>query len=113
MVKYNIDYTQVPVLGIFDKRMNREGAIAGMVTGTLLMFGYMAVYKLGWFVEQKPPASAWWFGISPEGFGSIAMLVNLVVSLTVSRLTPPPPAEVQALVETIRVPRGAREAHVH
>ncbi|MEM6772052.1 MAG: sodium:solute symporter family protein, partial [Bacteroidota bacterium] len=78
-------------LGIFDKRMNRQGAISGMIVGILLMFGYMAVYKLGWFVDEVPPKSSWWFGISPEGFGTVAMIVNLIVSLVVSRMTPPPP----------------------
>jgi cation/acetate symporter len=100
-------------LGIFDKRMNREGAISGMVVGILLMFGYMAVYKLGWFMDEVPPKSSWWFGISPEGFGSVAMVVNLVVSLVVSRLTPPPPQAVQDIVEDIRIPQGAGEAHDH
>jgi cation/acetate symporter len=93
------------VLGIFDKRMNRQGAISGMVVGILLMFGYMAVYRLGWFVEELPGPENWWFGISPEGFGSVAMVVNLVIALVVSRLTPPPPAYVQQMVETIRIPR--------
>lgn len=101
------------ILGIFDKRMNREGAVAGMVTGILLMFGYMAVYKLGWFVDQVPPKESWWFGISPEGFGTIAMVVNLVVSMVVSRMTPPPPQNVQDIVENIRIPSGAGEAHMH
>ncbi|WP_420459974.1 sodium:solute symporter family protein [Neolewinella sp.] len=101
------------VLGIFDKRMNRQGAVAGMVVGILLMFGYMAVYRLGWFVEALPPESAWWFGISPEGFGSVAMVVNLVVALTVSRVTPPPPEDVQEMVETIRIPSGAGAATHH
>jgi len=101
------------VLGIFDKRMNKEGAIAGMVAGIVLMFGYMAVFKLGWFVDEKPPASAWWFGISPEGFGTVAMLVNLIVSMVVSRLTPPPPEDVQEMVEMIRVPKGAGRAIEH
>ena len=101
------------VLGIFDKRMNKEGAIAGMVAGIVLMFGYMAVFKLGWFVDEKPPASAWWFGISPEGFGTVAMMVNLVVSMVVSRLTPPPPRDVQEMVEMIRVPKGAGQAIKH
>ena len=101
------------ILGIFDKRMNKEGAIAGMVVGILLMFGYMAVYKLGWFVDVKPPKSEWWFGISPEGFGAVAMFVNLIVSMTISRLTPPPPKEVQDLVEYIRVPGGTGEAGEH
>ncbi len=94
------------ILGIFDKRMNREGAISGMVIGIILMFSYMAVYKLGWFVGEVPNKSEWWFGISPEGFGTVAMMVNVVVSLVVSRLTPPPPQKVQRMVEKIRVPKG-------
>ena len=101
------------VLGIFDKRMNRAGAVSGMIVGTVLMFGYMAVYRLGWFVDAVPPASAWWFGISPEGFGSVAMVVNAAVALTVSRLTPPPPQDVQEIVETIRIPAGAGAATGH
>ncbi len=101
------------VLGIFDKRMNREGAVAGMIVGILLMFGYMAVFKLGWFVEEVPPSSSWWFGISPEGFGTVAMIVNLIVSFTVSRLTAAPPARVQAIVEDIRIPKGAGAAVEH
>ncbi len=101
------------VLGIFDKRMNRAGAVSGMLVGIILMFFYMAVYRLGWFVTEVPPASEWWFGISPEGFGSVAMLVNLIVALVVSRLTPPPPEDVQEIVETIRIPRGAGAAVDH
>jgi cation/acetate symporter len=101
------------ILGIFDKRMNKEGAISGMVVGIVLMFGYMSVYKLGWFVDAKPPASEWWFGISPEGFGTVAMFVNLIISLVVSRLTSPPPEDVQQIVEDIRVPRGAGQAAAH
>ncbi|MCL7754367.1 sodium:solute symporter family protein [Polaribacter sp. Z022] len=100
------------VLGIFDKRMNKEGAIAGMVVGLGLMFFYMAKYKLGWFGE-KPPASEWWFGISPEGFGTIAMFVNFIISAVVSRLTPAPPENVQDLVENIRIPSGAGDAVDH
>ena len=101
------------VLGIFDKRMNREGAVSGMVIGIVLMFGYMAVYRLGWFVDAVPPQSEWWFGISPEGFGSVAMVVNAVVALVVSRLFPAPPQDVQDMVETIRIPSGAGDAVVH
>ncbi|PHI20825.1 cation acetate symporter [Lewinellaceae bacterium SD302] len=101
------------VLGIFDKRMNQQGAISGMVVGILLMFGYMAVFKLGWFVDEVPPGTDWWFGISPEGFGSVAMVVNLIVSMVISRMTPPPPVSVQEMVEHIRVPSGAGEAHDH
>ncbi len=99
------------VLGIFDKRMNREGAITGMIVGITLMLFYMLKYKLQYFGGGT--AEDWWFGISPEGFGTIAMVVNLVVSLIVSRMTPEPPIEVQDIVENIRVPRGAGAAHVH
>ncbi|MGB1284573.1 MAG: sodium:solute symporter family protein, partial [Polaribacter sp.] len=100
------------ILGIFDKRMNKEGAIAGMAIGLGLMFFYMAKFKLGW-LGDKPPASEWWFGISPEGFGTIAMFVNLVVSIIVSRLTPAPPENVQDIVENIRIPSGAGAASGH
>ncbi len=96
------------ILGIFDKRMNKEGAITGMVVGMVLMFGYMAVFKLGWFVDEIPPASEWWFGMSPEGFGTVAMLVNLTVSLLISRFYPAPPEHVQQMVEDIRVPRKSK-----
>ncbi len=99
------------VLGIFDIKMNRQGAIAGMIIGITIMLIYMVHFKLGWFTAEVPPASAWWLGISPEGFGSVAMFVNIVVALTVSRLTPSPPEEVQELTEGIRYPRGATEAH--
>ena len=93
------------ILGIFYKRMNKEGAISGMVVGILLMLFYMAKFKLGW-LGDTPPASEWWFGISPEGFGSVAMVVNFMVSLTVSRFTAAPPQEVQEIVENIRIPSG-------
>ncbi|MEM8908216.1 MAG: sodium:solute symporter family protein [Bacteroidota bacterium] len=99
------------ILGVFDKRMNREGAVAGMVVGITLMLFYMFKYKLQGFGGGTP--DDWWFGISPEGFGTVAMLVNLVVSIVVSRLTSPPPAEVQAIVENIRIPKGAGDAIDH
>ena len=93
------------IMGIFDKRMNKEGAVAGMVVGIVLMLFYMIRFKTGLIGVMEPlPKSEWWFGISPEGFGSIAMLVNVVVSLVISRLTPPPPNEIQELVENIRIP---------
>lgn len=102
------------ILGIFDKRMNKEGAIAGMIVGISLMLFYMIRYKTGLIgVMDARPASEWWFGTSPEGFGTIAMLVNVVVSVTVSRLTPAPPKNVQEIVEDIRIPSGAGEAHQH
>jgi len=96
------------ILGIFYKRMNKEGAVLGMVVGILLMLFYMAKFKLGW-LGDTPPASEWWFGISPEGFGSVAMVVNFIVSLTVCRFTAAPPQEVQEIVENIRIPSGSLE----
>lgn len=90
------------VLGIFDKRMNKEGAIAGMVSGTVLMIFYMIKYKLQGFGGGGE--ADWWFGISPEGFGTVAMLTNFVISLVISRFFPAPPAEVQAMVDRIREP---------
>ncbi len=90
------------VLGIFDKRMNKEGAIAGMVIGTLLMLFYMIKFKLQGFGGGTE--EGWWFGISPEGFGTVAMLVNFITSIVISRFTPAPPAEVQAIVDAIREP---------
>jgi cation/acetate symporter len=99
------------ILGIFDKRMNRQGAITGMIVGITLMLFYMLKYKLQYFGGGT--AEDWWFGISPEGFGSIAMFVNLIISLVVSRVTAPPPEEVQEIVENIRIPKGAGDAHVH
>ena len=93
------------ILGIFSKRVNREGAISGMIVGILLMLFYMMKYKLGWLGEI-PPKSEWWFGISPEGFGSIAMLCNFIVSISVSYFTSPPPKNVSILVDNIRVPEN-------
>ena len=98
------------ILGIFYKRMNREGAIAGMIVGIVTMLYYMLKYKLGWFDDVLPSKSEWWFGISPEGFGSVAMLLNFMVSITIMKFTPPPPQEVQDIVERIRIPSGAGEA---
>lgn len=101
------------ILGIFYKRMNKEGAVAGMVVGTVLMLYYMVKYKMGWLDTTPPPASEWWFGISPEGFGTIAMLVNFGVSLVISYFTPEPPEDVQQIVEDIRLPMGAGDATHH
>jgi cation/acetate symporter len=102
------------ILGIFDKRMNKEGAIAGMVVGIVLMLFYMIRFKTGLIGVMDPlPASEWWFGTSPEGFGTVAMIVNVVVSVVVSRLTAAPPEDVQEIVENIRIPSGAGEAQQH
>ena len=90
------------VMGIFYKRMNKEGAISGMVSGLLLMLFYMTKFKFGWFGGGTE--ADWWFGISPEGFGTLAMLVNFIVSLTVCHMTKEPSEEIQKLVEKIRIP---------
>ena len=95
------------VLGIFFKRINKQGAISGMLAGISLMLFYMMKYKLGWLGEM-PEKSEWWFGISPEGFGTIAMCVNFVVSIIVSYLTSKPPKEIYEMVETIRVPESIK-----
>jgi cation/acetate symporter len=102
------------ILGIFDKRMNKEGAISGMIVGISIMLFYMIRYKTGLIgIMDARPASEWWFGTSPEGFGTIAMLLNVIVSVVVSRLTPAPPLHVQEIVENIRIPSGAGEATSH
>lgn len=88
------------ILGIFDKRMNREGAIVGMVAG----MGFTAVYIVGnKFFGMEP----WFFGVTAEGIGTFGALLNFVSALVVSRLTPPPPVEIQEMVESVRIPRGA------
>jgi len=99
------------ILGIFYKRMNKEGAIAGMLVGILLMLFYMLKFKFDWFGGGTQ--DDWWFGISPEGFGTVAMIVNFIVSLIVSSFTPKPPQEVQDIVENIRIPSRAGEASNH
>ena len=102
------------VLGIFDKRMNKQGALAGMIVGVSLMLFYMIRYKTGLIGTFDPrPASEWWWGISPEGFGSIAMVVNIVIAVVVSRLTPAPPKAIKELVSEIRIPSNAGAAKEH
>ena len=90
------------VLGIFYKRMNKEGAISGMIVGVSLMLFYMLKFKFGLFGGGTN--DDWWFGISPEGFGTLAMIVNFIVSLTICHLTTKPPKEIQDLVDQIRIP---------
>jgi cation/acetate symporter len=97
------------VLGIFSKRTTREGAILGMIMGISFTAAYIVYFK---FVRPDlNTAEHWWWGISPEGIGTLGMMLNFVVTVVVSRLTPPPPPQVQVLVDLIRVPRGAGEAH--
>lgn len=99
------------ILGIFVKRMNKEGAVAGMVIGMLFMLYYMMKFKFDWFGGGTP--EDWWLGISPEGFGTVAMLINFTVSLTIAFVTPKPPVDIQELVENIRIPSGSGTAHEH
>ena len=96
------------ILGIFNKRMNSQGAISGMIVGILLMLFYMMKFKFDWFGGGTK--ENWWFGISPEGFGTIAMCVNFLISIVISKFTPAPPEDVQEIVENIRIPSGAGEA---
>ena len=98
------------LLGIFSKRMNKQGAIAGMLTGLLFTYAYIEFFKglfLRWagspFAEDV--AENWLFGVSPEGIGALGMVLNFAVALTVSRMTAAPPERVQELVEYIRAPR--------
>lgn len=96
------------ILGIFTKKMNKEGAISGMIIGVLMMLFYMLKFKFDWFGGGTK--EDWWFGISPEGFGTVAMIINFIVSIVISKFTPDPPKEVQEIVANIRIPSGAGEA---
>ncbi len=105
------------ILGIFYKKMNSQGAISGMVVGLCLMLFYMLKFKFGIFDGGKEAIDGlkddWWFGISPEGFGSIAMVVNFIVAIVVNSFTDDPPEDVQEIVENIRIPSGVGDAIEH
>ena len=90
------------LLGIFSKRINKEGAISGMLVGVSLMLFYMLKFKFGWFGGGTK--ADWWFGISPEGFGTVAMVANFIVTTVVSSFTPHPSEEIKKLVANIRRP---------
>ena len=99
-------------MGIFSKSMNKEGAIAGMISGLVFTFGYIFYFKL--MVDPAMNvADNWFLGISPEGIGVVGMVINFAVAIAVSKMTKSPPVEIRKLVDSIRVPRGAGEAHVH
>lgn len=101
----------VIIMGIFSKRMNKEGAIAGMIIGLIFTLGYLIYFK---FINPElNNKDHWWFGISPEGIGTLGMILNFVVSFIISKFTPPPPKHIQDLVEEIRIPRGATSAIIH
>jgi len=96
------------ILGIFDKRMNKEGAVTGMIVGILFTTIYIWYFKPQLGGPGTP--DGYWFGIKPEGIGTLGMFINLTVALVVSRMTPAPPQTVQDMVEDIRIPRGAGKA---
>jgi cation/acetate symporter len=105
------------MMGIFSKRINKEGAIVGMAVGLVFTSVYIFLY-LGWFfipgtnVYENVPAN-WWFGISPLSIGTVGAVLNFVSAYLVSSVTSAPPRDVQDLVESIRVPRGAGAATGH
>lgn len=90
------------LLGIFTKRMNMEGAVTGMIVGLLFTGAYIIYFKYGGGSKED-----YWFGISPEGIGTLGMIFNFVVALLVSSFTASPPEEVKNMVEDIRIPKGA------
>lgn len=92
------------ILGIFDKRMNRQGAISGMVIGILFTTAYIFYFKPQLGGPGTP--DGYWFGVAPEGIGTLGALINFIIAIVVSRMTPPPPDEVKELTERIRYPRS-------
>ena len=97
----------VIIMGIFSKRLNKEGAIAGMLTGLIFTMGYILYFK-GVFFEPMAAnvPENWLFGISPEGIGTVGMLLNFIVAFVVSSFTSEPPEKIQEMVENIRVPKS-------
>lgn len=101
----------VIIMGIFSTRINKEGSIAGMISGLVFTLAYISYFKF--ISPELNSAEHWWFGISPEGIGSIGMMINFVVCYFVSMATPPPPQHVQDMIQEIRIPRGAGKAQEH
>ncbi|WP_194973356.1 sodium:solute symporter family protein [Aquiflexum lacus] len=101
----------VIIMGIFSSRMNKEGAIAGMLSGLIFTILYISYFKF--ISPELNNVDHWWFGISPEGIGSLGMLINFVVCYAVSKATPAPPQSVQDMIQEIRIPRGAGKAQEH
>ena len=94
-------------LGIFYKKMNKEAAISAMLTGLIFTSSYIVYFK---FINPSANTSAnWWFGISPEGIGTLGMIFSFFVALVISRFTVSPPLEIQNLVDDIRVPVNSLE----
>lgn len=101
----------VIIMGIFSTRMNKEGAISGMISGLVFTLAYITYFKF--IAPESNSMEHWLFGISPEGIGTIGMVINFVVCYVVSKLTPPPPADVQEMIQDIRIPRGGGDAQEH
>lgn len=99
------------LLGIFDKRMNREGAIVGMLAGLIFSISYIAYFKF--VAPETNNADYWLFGVSPEGIGTVGAVINFALAFVVSRLTAPAPPQVMALVDNIRIPSGVSKAQDH
>lgn len=99
------------IMGIFSKGMNKEGAICGMLAGMAFTISYIVFFK---FIDPSAnSAEHWWFGISPEGIGAVGMVINFVVATLVCQFTAPTPPHIRELVDSIRVPTGAGDAHLH
>ena len=96
------------IMGIFYKRMNKAGAIAGILSGLIFTFGYIV-----YFVFMGGDKADYLFGVAPTGIGTIGMIIHFIVAIVVAKMTAPPPQHIQDMVENIRVPRGAGEAHAH
>ena len=107
----------VLMMGIFSKKMNNSGAVAGMLTGITTTLVYIFTYK-GWFfipgtaMLPNTPDS-WFLGISPEAFGTVGAILNFIVAFVVMNMTAPVPEEIEAMVEDIRIPKGAGAAQDH
>jgi len=97
------------ILGIFSRRMNKEGAISGMIVGITFTAAYIIYFKF--MRPELNNADHWWWGISPEGIGTLGMLLNFVTAWFVSAFTPAPPSRIVEMVDSIRIPRGAGKAH--
>lgn len=98
------------LMGIFSKRVNRAGGLAGMISGTVFTLGYIIYFQFG---PGKGNPAQYLFGISPEGIGALGMVINFIVTGIVTMVTPAPPQEIQDMVEEIRLPHGAGEASEH
>lgn len=101
----------VIILGIFSTKINKEGAIVGMISGLIFTLGYITYFKF--ITPELNNLDHWWFGVSPEGIGSVGMLINFVMCFAVSKFTPVPPQHVQDLIQEIRIPKGAGSAQNH